>query len=389
MGIVRNHECASAARGGNRDYVLAAALTGFSELAAELGGDPDALLVRQGIDPRALADAQAKQSLSAVAALLEDCAVALACPDFGMRLAMRQDGTRLWRELVPLYSIAPTLREAASFTAAHAHAYNSGIRVSIEWLAEEDCYLQRYDALSDEIAPCAQIIELLSLLTQRASISLSGGYARSHCIWFAHRRIASAQIYRRNFGVVVKFNQSCSGLLFSANAYDLRLGAEAGAFQLAAAKVSAQMPAKTIDPVRRIRAEIGARLATGCTREEIAASFGVTVRTLNRRLSSAGYSFVSLRDEVRCNLTLRHLALTDLSMTAVAAELGYADQATLTHSCRRWFGTSPLAVRRRMRAGHSLSAHRPDEWQGIDAHGHTAAPAGRAGGVKSKAGDPG
>ena len=40
------------------------------------------------------------------------------------------------------------------------------------------------------------------------------------------------------------------------------------------------------------------------------------------------------------------LAGTDLPLTRISTLLGFAEQATFTRSCRRWWGTTPTAVRR-------------------------------------------
>jgi AraC-like DNA-binding protein len=47
----------------------------------------------------------------------------------------------------------------------------------------------------------------------------------------------------------------------------------------------------------------------------------------------------------------RYLRDTDMTLTHLARELGYAEQSVLTRSCRRWFGSSPLAVRDGLRRG--------------------------------------
>lgn len=332
------------------DYVLSSALSGYRELVGALGGDAKPLLAANAIDPALLDDPDAKLELTSVAKLLEASAATLDCPDFGMLLAERQDGVRLSRYLSPIYLTAPTLLEAVQYTVTHAHAHNTGISVAVEWLEEHDCYLQRFDILNDEIAPFPQVIELLSLLTQRASIELSKGYARAHCILFAHRPISSTENYRSKFGTIVKFRQSHSGLLFSDASFNLRIRDEEDAFRSQVARMSKLTPQRSDSAVRRIREAIRANLSSNCTRSDVCAAVDIPIRTANRRLHEAGYSFQSLRDEIRRNLALQYLGLSDLSMTEIAAELGYSEPAALTHSCRRWFGLSPLAQRRQMRS---------------------------------------
>ncbi len=81
------------------------------------------------------------------------------------------------------------------------------------------------------------------------------------------------------------------------------------------------------------------------SRDALAIALNTSVSTLHRRLREVGYSFESLRDEIRRNLSLRYLLCTGLPLTEVAAKLGYADPAVLTRSCRRWFDATPTALR--------------------------------------------
>ena len=64
---------------------------GYRHLVADLGGDPARLLRRAGIRVSALDQLTALISFEAVIDLLESSAADLACPDFGLRLADRQD----------------------------------------------------------------------------------------------------------------------------------------------------------------------------------------------------------------------------------------------------------------------------------------------------------
>lgn len=54
------------------ESVRAGALQGFDEVVLELGGDPEQLLRRNGLDPRSLSNPEAMVSLAKVALLVED-----------------------------------------------------------------------------------------------------------------------------------------------------------------------------------------------------------------------------------------------------------------------------------------------------------------------------
>ena len=69
------------------ELVHADTLRFFPRLVTDLGGDPDALLRRAGIDPSIFSRWGSKLGYREMAGLLERAAVELDCPDFGMRLA--------------------------------------------------------------------------------------------------------------------------------------------------------------------------------------------------------------------------------------------------------------------------------------------------------------
>ncbi len=71
--------------------VQAQSLRGYQELVGDLGGNPTRLLRQAGIDPAALNRLTAFIGFEALTELLERSAAELHCPDFGLRLAQRQD----------------------------------------------------------------------------------------------------------------------------------------------------------------------------------------------------------------------------------------------------------------------------------------------------------
>lgn len=79
---------------------------------------------------------------------------------------------------------------------------------------------------------------------------------------------------------------------------------------------------------------------------EVAGELHVDVRTLRRRLAEEGTSFRRVLDEVRHHRALELLA-QNVSVTAIAGELGYSETATFTRSFTRWEGVPPSRRRGR------------------------------------------
>jgi AraC-like DNA-binding protein len=100
-------------------------------------------------------------------------------------------------------------------------------------------------------------------------------------------------------------------------------------------KLDAQQPG-------RVRAAIAARpkVPIGA----IAKQMQMSERTLKRRLAEHGTTFSALRSDVLLQRALRLLNKA-LSLSEVAARLGYTDAPNFTRAFRKWTGMSPLAYR--------------------------------------------
>lgn len=81
---------------------------------------------------------------------------------------------------------------------------------------------------------------------------------------------------------------------------------------------------------------------------QVAAHFALSARTLRRHLRAMGMSYRGLLEEVRYASACRYLSSTGLTVTAIAAQLGYADARSFRTAFRRWSGTTPAAFRSRV-----------------------------------------
>ncbi|BCH35176.1 AraC family transcriptional regulator [Mesorhizobium sp. L-8-10] len=79
----------------------------------------------------------------------------------------------------------------------------------------------------------------------------------------------------------------------------------------------------------------------------LVAAAGTSERSFQRQLRAEGTSFSELLSEVRRTETLKRLSERGNTIAAIAAELGYSDQASFTRAFRRWTGSSPGQFRAR------------------------------------------
>jgi AraC-like DNA-binding protein len=120
-----------------------------------------------------------------------------------------------------------------------------------------------------------------------------------------------------------------------------------GAFASAWRECEAQERIETARYTLTARVEALLRESGGPSRTltTLAASLGLSPRTLNRRLKDEGTSFHALLEAVRRQQALRDLRHTDATVAHIAAKLGYRDSSNFSRTFRRWFNATPAAMR--------------------------------------------
>jgi len=84
--------------------------------------------------------------------------------------------------------------------------------------------------------------------------------------------------------------------------------------------------------------------------QRVAPRIGLSVRTLQRRLTEAGQPFQLIAEAERRRAAERHLANPALTLVEVALMVGYADETAFHRAFQRWHGTSPSRWRRGQQA---------------------------------------
>jgi AraC-like DNA-binding protein len=96
----------------------------------------------------------------------------------------------------------------------------------------------------------------------------------------------------------------------------------------------------------RVRQVLMQMIAKGDPRRElVAASLCMSERTLQRRLTEEGTSFVGLVDDTRRELAEAYFVNGTYSPTEMSFALGFADPSNFYRACKRWFGRTPNMLR--------------------------------------------
>ena len=97
----------------------------------------------------------------------------------------------------------------------------------------------------------------------------------------------------------------------------------------------------------RVKAALLELLPTGtASLATVAARFGVSSRTLRRRLNEEGQTFQAILDSTRESLAKHYLKTTRMSGAEIAFMLGYEDPNSFFRAFNSWTGSTPERTRR-------------------------------------------
>ena len=324
--------------------VRAAALSNFVSVARHVGLDPLPALRQFGLDPRVLSDQDLRVPASAVAALLEHAAEASNCPTFGLRMA---ESRRLsdFGAISLLISHERSLRDAIAALARYRTQLNEALAIDIEECG--DAVIVREDLFIEGVAYPRQAYELaLGTLFRMCNAVLDSRW-RPLSVHFAHKAPENLDTHRRIFNAPCVFDSEFNGMLCSVIDLDRPSPKSDPVMARYAEQLMHAMPTVgAVSAEQEVRRTIQVLLPKQrASIAGVAESLGVNVRTLQRKLEAEGVVFGELLAQVRRDLAERYLLDGAVSLTDVAAALGYSQLSSFTRWFTAEFSVSPSGWR--------------------------------------------
>jgi AraC-like DNA-binding protein len=321
------------------------ALSNYPRLVQELGGDPGELLRAVGIRFEDVGNSETFIPFRPAMTAVESAAIATATPDFGRRLAQRQ-GIEILGPVGVAARTAPSVADAFLIFENFLAAYSPAISAKITRLGESGRSFYEFRFVLDNLPPTPQSIELsLGVSLGVFRLLLGADYAPMR-VHVPHKALTPLGDYRAYFGCAARFGEKNAG--FTIHTADLARPLNQD--QLAHEAVVSYLNTITLRDAsiaQSTRTMVSQLLPTGAvTMKLIAAQLSLHPKALQRRLATEGEIFGDLVDDVRRSMAERYLRDTDMTLSHLTRELGYAEQSVLTRSCRRWFGSGPVAYRR-------------------------------------------
>jgi len=101
----------------------------------------------------------------------------------------------------------------------------------------------------------------------------------------------------------------------------------------------------------RTREFLEAHIARPVTIHDLAQALHTSVRTLNRRFAEEGTHFQAVKDGLRRDMAVHSLSNSNMSVAALAFDLGFFDATGFCRAFKQWTGSSPSEYRKGSRQG--------------------------------------
>jgi AraC-like DNA-binding protein len=321
----------------------------LASVLRETGVDPEPLLIRAGIEPARIHDPGAHVTATQELALIRHAIAATDVPDLGLRAGRRHHFSLfgMW-----------------GFAMASSPTLNEAVRLGLRYIDLTHTFL-RWSYVAEPDNPRLELVEAYRLGTARRFVierdmsacitlvqDMTGNRQALRQARFPYPKPEVCDSYEAIFGANVDFDASRATLLIDPTQLSVPLPqANAMAASLAEEQCRRQLEGNEggrgiAGRLRRLLLSETGRLSS---LPEAARSFGMSIRTLRRRLAAEDTSYRSVLDQVRHDLAVQYLENTSLGVDDIADRLGYGDAAGFCHAFRRWKNDSPGRWRRNNR----------------------------------------
>ncbi|MDP3845381.1 MAG: AraC family transcriptional regulator [Pseudomonas sp.] len=192
------------------------------------------------------------------------------------------------------------------------------------------------------------LVESLLVIWHRLGSWLIGQRIRLEEATFAYPEPAHSSEYQRLFPCSRRFAAGSTSLLFQARYLDMPLLQDERTLKQFLLHSPADLLARPDGGdslISQIRRQLGRDCSNWPDLEAVARQLHMSPQTLRRHLSEEGSSFQELKDHLRRDLAIYHLARCELSIQDIAEQLGFSEPSAFHRAFKKWTGLTPGAYR--------------------------------------------
>jgi AraC-like DNA-binding protein len=310
--------------------------------AVAIGGDQRAILAATGVDEPALRNPLSRLSSHLAMRFLSTLEQHFHDPSILLRVGEKAS-MQNFSDLGYATRLEANLAAVIQGNIAIQGLRQNMFRTELDVTAKPPCLI--WHCHPDYVATYAPFIELSVATYARLSRQILDEPALLRVVEFEHQPRFAVEKYEAAFGCPVRFSmprtraEIAARQLFrpSPHANQALLEAASDRFQRAA-EWMASGKAHLVNGYFYLSNALD---KSPPTLDRMAASFGMTERTLRRKLLEEGMPFRDLIDRVRQDLCTLYFLEDKRSLGEIALLLGYSDLSAFTRAHKRWRGVAP------------------------------------------------
>ncbi len=329
-------------------YVRSGSLDGYTQLVVKKGGNPFVLLEKMGINHESLFNPDTMISYRRVADLLELTAKELNSPTFGFELGLEQGLSTLGllgAHVAKQDSLASVFEVARKYTFMHAQ----GIDFELHYRASGVEVVAK--VLFDELGQYQQLMQLTLALLHKIVLETSQYRTGAKQLNLKlHNHNMLIEQVQCLFNCFVKFCSDNNSLIYPVDMLNIKPTYSSELLnQIISKQFKSYDTLPTTGDLLVVQHAIKMLLPTGeCSKESIADSLGMHPKKLERSLKESGTTFRDILEVTRKEVAVETIKMSNMSLTALALNLGYGDFSAFSRSFKKWFGEPPSAYRERV-----------------------------------------
>ncbi|WP_440875047.1 AraC family transcriptional regulator ligand-binding domain-containing protein [Thalassotalea sp. PLHSN55] len=326
------------------DLVRAAALSHFDQAVENFNGDHTYFLHKVGLSKKLLSTPDMYMQYNDFIKLLNITSTELKQPNFGLHLGCMQN-IELLGSISYLLKNCKTVGDALiNFKRFfHHHLTSADIGLTVE----NDRVTWSYAINLNTIDSTAQATDLALGLGVNILTTLTSNNANITSLHLQHSSPKNRASFKNYLGIMPNFNSTFNGICFSKKALELPIAAaDPTLLNILAAQFNSDNIGYVDEVPQFVENIIRQNIAiTPLSIEAVADQMAISVRSLQRHLSSQNTSFRKIVDNVRNKLASQYLIDSTLSLNHISDVLGFSNYSEFSRAFKRWNNTSPKEYR--------------------------------------------
>jgi len=321
-------------------HIRAGLLVNFEPTVTSLGGDVGEVLSLAQLPRDVLANPDHFISYRDYLRLLNVAVTCTGCPHFGLVMS-RELGAANLGVTGFVMTQAPSVGEAWASLQRFYHVHDTYGTVLLTENAVQACV--RYEIPLSGLPGERQSLDVAAGVAMNIHRLLCGEAVEISTMQFPYLQPADLEPYEFLGCRRLLFDQPGFAMLFPGEVLQLEVAHSEPQMKIALDTYLESLDLSSHHATsREVEKLIRGFLSTGeCTLSRVAKFMSMSVRSLQNHLEAEHTSFQLLLDQVRRELSIKHLSEGRVQLTQLAYILGYSELSAFSRSFKRWYGTSP------------------------------------------------